>query len=885
MNAPLTERTVQEVLVANLARSDDRPFLTLIQGEGRAESFSYGDLLARAAAWAGLYRARGLDRGDRIVVILRHSVDLYAAYLGAIVAGMVPAMFAHPSPKLSEQEYFRTIGDLLRSARARLVVTYPELAAKLAEPLDRLPTVEGAVLADDLPCPRADIAAAMANAAPDDCAFLQYSSGTTGLKKGVAISHRAVIWQLRAYADAIDASARDVIVSWLPLYHDMGLIACFFLPIALRSRLVAMSPFDWVRRPALWAEAVTEYRGTLAWLPNFAFNFMARNVADVGAYDFASLRGVVNCSEPILAASHDAFLARFRPCGFKAEALSVCYAMAETTFAATSGGFGRAPAMDWIDDAAFARTGRAHAVDPGTPGARRLVGSGRALTETEIAIRDDNGENCGDRRLGEIALRSPCLFAEYDGNPTATAAALQDGWCLTGDLGYLAHGELFVVGRKKDLIIVGGQNVYPQDFEALVNDVEGIVAGRTVAIGIDDPESGTEKLVVLAETTLGAAEQGDLARRIHRRIAEASEVVARDTRLVAPGWLRKSTSGKISRNANRAKYLAMISAEQRPAAPPPAAPMDQSLRDNVRQAVLRELARLPGVAAGEIDDGRALISSGLVDSFGVVSLLQAVEAATGIAIPDGVAADVAAIDTIAGLAATVERSRRGDIPARSLGTWPGSADDIELAAPDYTGTPRTRGGFWTWYYKLVFRRHGIRYGRGLRVMGPLLLRLDGEARNIRLGDNVTLMPWVDLKVREEGQIILGHGTVLDTMVRLVAANDARLELGDRAQLGIGSVINAGADVIIGRDTVTAGYCSIIASEHNFESRDTIMSQGYRHQPVYLGADVWLATNVLVCRGSRIGDGAVIAAQSVVNGDIPAYAIAAGNPARIVRSRR
>ena len=713
---------------------------------------------------------------------------------------------------------------------------------------------------------------------------VQYSSGTTGLKKGVAITHRALLWQIRAYGAAIAASERDVVVSWLPLYHDMGLIACFFLPIVLRCRLVAMSPFDWVRRPALWAEAVTEYRGTLSWLPNFAYNFMARNVAERDTYDLASLRGLVNCSEPVSAASHDAFVARFAAHGFKASAISVAYAMAETTFAATSGGFGRAPAIDWIDDAEFARTGHARVVEPGSPQARRLVGSGQPLAETEIAILDDHGNPSGDRQRGEITLRSPSLFSQYDDNPTATAAALKDGRYLTGDLGYLADGELFVVGRKKDMIIVGGQNIYPQDIEALLNDVVGVIAGRAAVIGIDDRDAGTQKLVVLAETALGADEHRDLVQRIHQRISEASDVVASDVRMVPQKWLQKSTSGKLSRNANRTKYLAMISAEQPARAPITPVPAD-NLRDKVREVVRRELTRMPAASRTAIDDEQALISSGLIDSFGLVNLLQALEAGTGTAIPDSAAADMTAIDSIDRLVETIDRLQRGDAPPGPVGTVPSCPGDIRLTDPNYAGKPRGKAGFWTWYYRLVFRRLGIRFGSGLRVLGPLLLRLDGEPRNIQIGDNVTLMPWVDLKVREQGRIILGHGAMLDSMVRLVAANQARVQLGDRVTIGMGTIVNAGADVIIGTGTMTAGYCGIVASDHNMVGRKDIKSQGFSHDPIYIGADVWLAASTLISRGSRIGNGAVISAQSVVKGDVPAFTVAAGNPARVIKSRQ
>ena len=202
----------------------------------------------------------------------------------------------------------------------------------------------------------------------------------------------------------------------------------------------------------------------------------------------------------------------------------------------------------------------------------------------------------------------------------------------------------------------------------------------------------------------------------------------------------------------------------------------------------------------------------------------------------------------------------------------------------YTGQPRFKAGFWTFYYKLVFRYHGIRFGRGLRVMGPLMLRLYGDPSNITIGANVTLMPWVDLKIREQGRITLGAGVVLDSMVRLVAANDAEIRLGDRVQLAIGNVVNAGTDVIIGRDSVTAGYCTILASEHKTASAKPILSQGYDHRPIYVGADVWIAANVLIRPGSRIGNGAVIGAQAIVSGDIPAGAIAAGQPARAIKFR-
>jgi len=886
MTVPLAEPTIQHVLSTNYQRDEGGDFLTLFDSRGNPEAHSYTALLDRAAAWTALYRLRGLRPGDRIVVVLPHSIDLYAAYIGAMIGGMVPAMFAHPSPKLSETVYFETVDQLLANAKARLLVCYPEAAERFASLVDALPTFDW-VLTPQMLNAETDVFGTLIGekdffpAEPEDTAFLQYSSGTTGLKKGVAISHRALLWQSRAYVEAIGADETDTIVSWLPLYHDMGLIACLFLPLIKRIKLVAMSPFDWVRRPAMWAETVDRYNATLSWLPNFAFNFIANNLPADCAYDLTSLRGVINCSEPVLAESHALFVERLAPHGFMESAVAVSYALAENTFAVTSGGFGRPPQIDLIDAEIFDTEQRAKPTTAQTTRVRRLVSSGRALPETSITIQDDQGNSLEDRWVGEIVLSSPSLFNGYDDNPEATDAACRQDGFHSGDLGYLADGELFVVGRAKDLIIVGGRNIYPQDVEAIVGEVAGVIPGRVVAFGVEDRTAGTESLIVVAESADATAGGTEIATEIRQTLAAAMETAPSDIRIVDHGSLVKSTSGKIARAANKERYLAL-----REQAEPQAPAAEIAPINGIRQAVLGEIRAAGSGHSVNLGDDTPLITSGLVDSFGLVNLIAAVERAAGLRIPDWVTRDVANLDSIAALAGTVDRIRGGEIEAvgQPCRRVPNGAGDIAMDVGGDRGTPRFKAGFWTLYYKLVFRRHGIRFGKGLRVMGPLMLRLDGNPRNISIGDNVTLMPWVDLKIREQGRITLGHGVVLDSMVRLVAANDAELRLGDRVQLAIGNVVNAGTDVIIGRDSVTAGYCTIVASEHKMASGTPIMQQGYDHRPIYVGADVWIAANVLIRPGSRIGDGAVIGAQAIVNGDIPGGAIAAGQPARAVKFR-
>ncbi|RMF73104.1 MAG: hypothetical protein D6744_16075 [Planctomycetota bacterium] len=872
---------------------------------------SYSALLRRAADYAALYRREGLSAGDRVVIALRHSVDLYAAFVGALLGGFVPAMFPFPSPKTRADDYRRSLAALFDNARPHLFVTYPDLADKCQSA--GLAPAGLRMYCTDEPLPPGSPDRIGAEPSPDDTAFLQYSSGTTGLKKGVAISHRALLWQVDQYARAIRLTPRDRIVSWLPLYHDMGLIACLMTPLLHRVPLVALCPFEWVRRPASWLHAASIHRATLSWLPNFAYSFLARSVRDeeLRGVDLSSLRGVVNCSEPILDASHVAFLRRFEPYGLRASALAASYALAENTFAATSGGFGDSLVRDIIDGVALARDGHAVPCSPESPTARVLVSSGRALPETEIAIVNEHGAELPERRVGEIVLRSPCLLREYYRNPDATRVALRGGRYFTGDAGYIADGELFVIGRLRDLIVIRGQNIYPQDIEAIVNDVRGVIPGRVAAVAVDNDALGTRDLVVLAETHETDAKRRERIRsQIRERIAAATEVAPADVRLFEHMWLRKSTSGKISRSINRERYLALRDEnggashdtcgahETNDAARSSKIRASKEVAD--ADATLQRVRRCVNAVIGDgrragasLDDHGALITSGTIDSLRLAELIAAIEAEFDVSIPPAALAEISKIDTIAAWSGLIERlttiGRDERRPTQSLDSSesrvavPRRPEDVVLR----TGEPRAvrrASGFWTRYYRWVFWRRGVRCGRGLRVLGPLLLRIDGSARNIEIGDNVTLMPGVDLKVRENGRIILHDGVVLDTGARLVAANDARIELGEDAQIAMGCIINAGADVIIGARTAVAGYCTIIASEHRYLGPEPFMRQGYDHTPVYIGQDVWIATHALINRGSRIGDGAVISAGSIVKGDVPPRAVVAGRPARVIRFR-
>jgi len=393
-------------------------------------------------------------------------------------------------------------------------------------------------------------------------AFIQHSAGTTGLQKGVALSHAAVLRQLGHLAAALRINSGDCIYSWLPLYHDMGLVACFMLPLACHLPVVMQSPTDWVMRPGTMLKLISDYRCTLAWVPNFTLQFLARRVPpdSRAAYDLSSLRALINCSEPVRAKSMDEFLGAYASCGMRANVLQSSYAMAETVFAVTQSGIGGQPGPRrlWISRERFRNKHIARPVGEGAENAMCFVSSGQCLPGSEVRIVSSTGQVLPEGRVGEILVRSDSLFDGYYNRSDLTAKALRDGWYWSGDLGFRLEKELYVVGRKKDLIIVAGENIYPQDVEDIVCSHPAIQDGRAVAFGLYNPDLGTEEIVVVAEVQKSEHLNDSLIieRAIRQAILAELGVAVRAIYLKPPRWIVKSTAGKPARSTTRDKFLA-----------------------------------------------------------------------------------------------------------------------------------------------------------------------------------------------------------------------------------------------------------------------------------------------------------------------------------------
>jgi acyl-CoA synthetase (AMP-forming)/AMP-acid ligase II len=560
--------TFSQVLQQSYLECPERVSVVLMQNRQPDQPIDYRTLVQGAAGYAQALAQSGVGAGDVVIVILQHGADLIYAFWGAVLNGAVPSIMPFLTEKLAPERYRQDLAALIQTTRPAAIITYPEFVSEVQGAMANAEVKPHILVSADVQPTEPDFRMlAGLRRSSDDIVLLQHSSGTTGLQKGVALSHRAVFNQLEQYAAALRLTQADTIVSWLPLYHDMGLIASFLMPILLHVPLVLMSPFDWVRAPYKLMQAISQYGGTLIWLPNFAYNFCAQKTRerDLAGISLASLRAVINCSEPTYYSSHQAFAQRFQKYGLRAEALCTCYAMAENVFAVTLAGLDSSVTVDEVDQHALLVDRQA--VPASGDGATRLLSAGKPLPNVQVRVLESNTDgdyrDLPERHIGEIALRSDCMLTGYYHRPDLTANAFHGGWYLTGDLGYLANGEVYVTGRKKDLIIVGGKNVYPQDLERLASDVPGVHPGRVVAFGVLNSEAGTEDVVMVAEVdTDDSDERQAIADAIRQHVTRGSDVALRQVYIVDARWLLKTSSGKTARSANRDKYLSEIALEQ-----------------------------------------------------------------------------------------------------------------------------------------------------------------------------------------------------------------------------------------------------------------------------------------------------------------------------------
>src|SRR5262245_137963 len=545
-------------LLRRLERAAQRDTTVTFVIGGGEDVVPWSQLHAEAKGYAAALQARGVRPGDHVALLSPTTRQLVTAIQATWLAGAVIVVLPLPMRLSSIEEFVAQTRQRMRNARAKVCVVDPELAAFVEPEPGDPPMVRFAELATGDPAtyrrPPDD---------PDRLVILQFTSGSTSDPKGVMLPDRA----LRANLDAISVAAKldpddDVLVSWLPLYHDMGLVGLLTLPMSTGTRLVLGAPQDFTSRPARWMDWLSTYGGTATAGPNFSYVLATRALQRSEQLDLSRLRIALNGAEPIDPDQVEAFIEAGRRHGLHPEAVFPAFGMAEVAIAGTFPEPGTGMVLDCVDRRVLETERYAAPVAPGTDGSRRLALLGRPVPGLEIRIVDpESGASLRDREVGELEIRGTSVTPGYYRRPDANASLFHDGWLRTGDLAYLLDDQLVMCGRIKDVIIVGGRNVFPEDVERAVGSLEGVRAGNVIAFGVDG-DRGRESLVVVAESK---ADDVALVRKVvAARVRDVVGVPAKAIVLVAPGTLPKTSSGKLQRSLCRNRYhdgqLALVDA-------------------------------------------------------------------------------------------------------------------------------------------------------------------------------------------------------------------------------------------------------------------------------------------------------------------------------------
>lgn len=550
-------RTLVEVLEWHANRHPDRRHLTLLEDEVTvAATLTYGELRARAQKVANGLIAHDVAPGDRVALVLPTSIEFFVSFFGILYAGAIPVPIYPPMRMSQLEEHLRRQIGILHNAGACMLVV-PTEGRRLAE-LMRLQVNTLRVVASvadlethspALPLPRIGD--------PEAIALIQYTSGSTGDPKGVVLSHANLLANIKAMGNTMKASSADVFVSWLPLYHDMGLIGAWLGSLHFAAQFYVMSPLTFLVRPESWLLAIHRYRATLSASPNFGFELCLNKIADADlkGLDLSSLRMVANGAEPISVSTMTRFIERFERYGFSAGSMAPVYGLAECSVGLAFPPPGRVPLIDRIDRGLLSTRGIAEPAGSDDHKALEIIACGLPLTGHEIRVVDDAGYELGERREGRIEFRGPSTTRGYFQNEEKTRGLLRNGWLDSGDRGYLAGGDIHITGRIKDIIIRAGRHLYPQEIEEAVGAIPGIRKGGVAVFGVADADSGTERLVVLAETRENDPRlRAEMQERVHQVATDIAGTPPDDVVLAPPRAVPKTSSGKIRRSAAKELY-------------------------------------------------------------------------------------------------------------------------------------------------------------------------------------------------------------------------------------------------------------------------------------------------------------------------------------------
>ncbi len=554
-NLPVSAQTLVDVLNWHAEHHPDRPHIRLYSDEGDGDIITYRELSDGAQAAAAGLQEKGLLPGDAVSIMLPTSREYFFTFLGILLAGGIPVPIYPPFRLNQLEDHLQRHSAILNNCEAKIMVIIPE-AKRFAQVLKaQVESMHTLVTFTELTAGKA--AYKKYTPAMNDIAFLQYTSGSTGNPKGVVLTHANLLANVRALGEVAQVKSTDVIISWLPLYHDMGLIGTWLSSLYFTALLVVMSPLSFIARPQRWLWAIHRYRGTISAAPNFAYELCLKRLteSDLQGLDLSSWRIACNGAEPVSPETVENFCRQFGPYGFRRETLMPVYGLAECSVGLALPPLNRGPLIDRIDRDVFVNTGHAVVSSAADESILRFVACGHPLPGHEVRIVDAAGLELPERYEGRLHFRGPSATSGYYRNEEETRKLFDGNWLDSGDMAYIAGGDIFITGRKKDIIIRAGRNIYPQELEEAVGKVTGIRKGNVVVFATQDKVNQTEKLVVMAETREENPEKlNTLRQEINTLAMDLVGTAADEVVLAPPGTVLKTSSGKIRRAGNRALF-------------------------------------------------------------------------------------------------------------------------------------------------------------------------------------------------------------------------------------------------------------------------------------------------------------------------------------------
>jgi 1-acyl-sn-glycerol-3-phosphate acyltransferase len=547
--------TLIDVILWHVKQHPDRPHIHIYQDEGNGPCINYQQLLDNATYVATGLQQRGLSSGEPVAIMLPSGEEYFYSFLGILLAGGIPVPIYPPARPSQLEDHMRRHVHILNNCIAHILITVKEAKAVANLLRSQVPSLKHITTVKELQDKTSILSSPPIT--EDDIAFIQYTSGSTGNPKGVVLTHRNLLANIRAMGEAVQANSKDVFVSWLPLYHDMGLIGAWLGSLYFAAQFVVMSPLKFLSRPERWLWAIHRYGGTLAASPNFGYEFCTRRIKDkdIEGLDLSSWRCAFNGAEAVIPESIESFSSRFSAYQFNTSSMMPVYGLAESSVGLAFPPLKRGPLIDRVDRMQFMQNGEARAAQEDDAHALSFPSCGLPLKKHDIRIVDQANHELPERHEGRLQFRGPSATGGYYRNPEKTKELFIDDWLDSGDLAYLANGEVYLTGRIKDIIIKAGRNIYPHELEEAVGNVEGIRNGRVAVFGSKDGDHGTERLIVLAETrATDQAEKERLRAQVNALSVDLIGSAPDEVVLAPPNTVLKTSSGKIRRAASREVY-------------------------------------------------------------------------------------------------------------------------------------------------------------------------------------------------------------------------------------------------------------------------------------------------------------------------------------------